>query len=161
MRGINNNKAKLVLFWIELHRHTKKESDLYGTPLNYAYELEHIMPQKWSEYWNADVLPILDDEGEPKPKDEVERIRSEAIYEIGNMTLLTSKLNKKLRNYDFASKVNGTIIDRKKRSGMKEYAALSITKEVVSQDPLVWDEEHIYDRTARLITEFIEIWPVQ
>ena len=158
LRYINNTKAKLVLFWIELRRHTKKESDLYNTPLNYAYELEHIMPQRWAAHWNFDTLPILDAEGNPLPTEEATRLRNEAVYEIGNMTLLSSKLNKELQNYGFADKVNGTVIGRKQRFGMKTYASLSITKEVINRDPLVWNEDSIHERTRLLTEEVKQIW---
>ena len=158
LRYINNTKAKLVLFWTELRRHTRRESDLYNTPLNYAYELEHIMPQKWAAHWNFDTLPILGEDGNPLPTDEATRQRNEAVYEIGNMTLLSSKLNKELQNYCFADKVNGALIGRKQRFGMKTYASLSITKEVINRDPLVWNEDSIHERTKLLTEEVKEIW---
>lgn len=161
LERINNNKAKLILFWVELHRHTDKSSDLYDTPLNYAYELEHVMPQAWQENWGLDVLPIKDAAGNDVPEEDAIRQRKEAVYQIGNMTLLTSRLNKKLQNYSFADKVNGALISRKQRDGMKKYASLSITKEVISVDPLVWDEAHIYKRTASLTKEIESIWPVE
>ena len=158
---INNTKAKLILFWIELHRHTIRESDLYNTPLNYAYELEHIMPQKWRAHWSLEDIPVFDAAGERVVSPDADRIRSDAVYEIGNMTLLTSRLNKELQNYSFTDKVNGTVIGKKQRLGMKEFAALSVTKEVINTDPLVWDEKHIRERTLRLSEEAKCIWPVQ
>ena len=159
LKYINNTKARLVLFWIELRRHTRKESDLYNTPLNYAYELEHIMPQKWMTHWNFDVLPIVGEDGEPLPTEEATRLRNEAVYEIGNMTLLSSKLNKELQNYCLADKVNGAVIGKKQRFGMKAFASLSITKEVINNDPLVWNEESIHERTSLLTEEAKQIWP--
>lgn len=159
LKSVTNIKAKLILFWIELHRHTKKESDLYNTPLNYAYELEHIMPQKWVGHWGLDVLPILDENGEPLPTDVAARQRGAAIYEIGNMTLLSSRLNKELQNYSFKEKVEGAVISKKQRFGMRQYASLSITKEVIQRDPLMWSEAQIYERTASLTEEVKQIWP--
>ena len=133
---------------------------MYNTPLNYAYELEHIMPQKWAAHWNFDTLPILGEDGNPLPTDEATRLRNEAVYEIGNMTLLSSKLNKELQNYCFADKVNGALIGRKQRFGMKTYASLSITKEVINRDPLVWNEDSIHERTKLLTEEIKQIWKV-
>lgn len=160
LRNVNNNKAKLALFWVELRRHTNKESDLYNTPLNYAYELEHIMPQKWTGHWGLDVLPVLDENGNPRPSEEATRIRSEAVYEIGNMTLLTSKLNKELQNYCFVDKVEGAVVGNRQRFGMKKFSYLSISKEVIQVDPLVWNEEKIQRRTGNLTKEIKEIWTV-
>ncbi len=159
LRFINNNKAKLVLFWIELKRHTNPISDLYNTSLNYSYELEHIMPQQWGEFWSVTEIPVFNYDGQQLFGEEAKSERSEAVYEIGNMTLLTSKLNKKLRNYSFAAKVNGARVDKKDCPGIKEFAALSITKDVINRDPLCWNEASIHERTNRLIQEFKAIWP--
>ena len=159
LRYINNTKAKLVLFWIELYRHSKKESDLYNVPLAYKYELEHIMPQKWQTHWSLHDLPILLPDGSEASEADGIRIRTDAIYEIGNMTLLTAKLNKELQNYSFRDKVRGTIINRKERPGMDKYASLSITKEVINRDPLTWNEDAIHQRTEEMIRSFEEIWP--
>lgn len=166
LRYINNTRAKLILFWVELKRHTNPESDLYNVPLGYVYELEHVMPQKWQSFWNLDVLPILDEDGNPVSAETGTRIRSDAVYEIGNMTLLTAKLNRELQNYCFKDKVKGTTIGRKQRPGMDKYAFLSITKEVIKPDlqddgseELIWNEDKIHARTTQMIDAFKEIWP--
>ncbi len=159
LKSINNIKAKLLLFWVELYRQMKyKEYDLHYTPLSYSFELEHIMPQKWNEHWKLSDLPVLDENGEVLPEDLAEQERKQAIYEIGNMTLLTSKMNKTLQNYSFYDKVNGAVIDKKERPGMKQYASLSISKEVIQLEPPVWNEEQIHKRTARLTKEIEQIW---
>lgn len=160
LKNVTNVKAKLLLFWIELHRHNKPESDLDGASLKYDFELEHIMPQKWPDHWWFDKLPIIDENGERIPDDEATKIRREAVYELGNMTLLKSKLNKELQNYSFIDKVNGREIKNKFRPGMKNFASLQITKEIIQADILVWNEKRIYDRTQRLTKEIEQIWPV-
>ncbi len=159
LKYVNNTKAKLLLFWVELHRHIRKESDLHNGSLSYTFDLEHIMPQKWDEYWKVDVLPVLDENGEPVPDELAEQTRKQAVYEIGNMTLLSSKLNRKLQNFSFEAKVNGAVIDKKPRPGMKEFASLSITKEVIGRDPLVWNEAGIHERTEKLSAEIKLLWP--
>lgn len=164
IRSGSNKKAKLLLFWVELHRHTEKESDLYSVPLNYSYELEHIMPQAWEENWGIDVLPVKDNAGNVLPKEEAIEKRNNAVYQIGNMTLLTSRLNKKIQNSSFDKKVNGVSNPNKPKSvvrGMKEFASLSITKEVISVNPLCWNEQSIENRTNKLISEIISIWPCE
>ncbi len=160
LKSVTNVKAKLLLFWIELHRQTNPESDHSVATLKYSFELEHIMPQKWIDYWGLDVLPIVDENGNRLPNEEAAKIRRAAIYEIGNMTLLTSRLNKELQNYAFSDKVNGREIKGKFRAGMKEFASLQITKEVIRTEPLVWNEEKISERTRRLTDEIKQIWPI-
>ena len=107
------------------------------------------MPQKWEDHWKIEELPVLDENGEPLPPDLAEQERKKAVYEIGNMTLLSSKLNKTLQNYCFVDKVEGTTIDKKVRFGMKQYASLSITKKVIQLHPIIFNEERKHQLTAR------------
>ena len=76
-----------------------------------------------------------------------------------NMTLLPSRLNKDLKNYAFADKVNGFQLRKRWQKGMKDQTAFMITKEVTDRDPLVWREADIRARTQALFKEFCEIWP--
>lgn len=161
LRNIDNRRASLSLFWIELYRHMSKESDLYDVDLKYSFELEHIMPQKWDRYWGVDVLPVYGEDGELLSGDEAKKVRGKAVYEIGNMTLLKSKLNKELQNYAFVDKVNGRIVNRRMQKGMKMHTAFSITRDVVNRDPLEWDERAIRERTRKLTEEFLMLWPNQ
>lgn len=158
LKKMTNAKAKLVLFWIELYRHKTVESDLTSVKLNYRFELEHIMPQKWEEYWGTTTLPVYMEDGTVvSDTEEAQRIRAKKVYEIGNMTLLTSTLNKTLRNYAFSDKVNGKVIAGKYQDGMKKYGNISITTEVTTLS--TWDERTISDRTEKLTKEVLEIWP--
>lgn len=135
------------------------ESDLHGAELKYSFELEHIMPQKWRQHWGLDVLPCIDEHGVELSGNDAENARTAAVYEIGNMTLLPSRLNKDLKNYAFADKVNGCQLRKRWQKGMKDQTAFMITKEVTDRDPLVWREADIRARTQALFKEFCEIWP--
>ncbi len=73
------------------------------------------------------------------------------------MTLLTSTLNKTLRNYTFLDKVNGKKIAGKFQDGMKKYGNISITTEVTTLPG--WNEGTITSRTKLLTKEVLEIWP--
>lgn len=152
-----NTKATLILFWIELYRHRASECDLNSVKLNYNFQLEHVMPQKWLEYWGVDQVVVYDDGQAVLDEERAKQIRSQKIYEIGNMTLLTSTLNARLRNYPFNDKVNGKIIGGKFKDGMKKYGVLSITAEITQKAE--WDERTIEERTNKLAAEFLEIWP--
>ena len=145
------------MFWIELARRTDdKKFDIDS--LKYEYTLEHVMPQKWQEYWSVDALPVLDEQGnEIKDNSEAEKVRQSVIYELGNMTLLKTNLNSSLRNYCFTKKITGE--GRKK--GIKAYSSLNVAKEVVDvyEDNRTWNESIIRKRTGRLFEEFKNIWP--
>ena len=154
----NSNKvASLVLFWIELYRRDI-DRKFETQELKYVYTLEHVMPQKWEEYWNINACPVLSVATQEVITDEEEakEVRSAAIYELGNMTLLSSNLNSALRNYEFARKITG----EKRKKGIKDYASLDITKDIVKiyENGKSWSEEQIRKRTEGLTKEFFQIW---
>ena len=51
LTSIVNKNATLLLFWVELYRRAN-DSKQSVKELKYNYSLEHIMPQKWEEYWS-------------------------------------------------------------------------------------------------------------
>ncbi|HDN83737.1 MAG TPA: HNH endonuclease, partial [Candidatus Altiarchaeales archaeon] len=155
LKKVPNKLASLILFWIELYRrHKEKRSDILE--LKYTYSLEHIMPAKWREYWNFDKVPHPNNS---LAEVEKEKDREEKLYWLGNMTLLRSRLNASLRNYDFERKING---EGRKR-GIRHYADLLITKDIVEkfdQGDKVWNEEKIENRTKEFTDMFLKIWSV-
>lgn len=157
LKEINNNLANLILFWIELHRRNN-DSNYSTKELKYNFTLEHIMPQKWEEYWKLDVVPVFDENGdEVTDAEAASLVRGRAIYEIGNMTLLKSKLNTSIRNYEFKRKIEGE--GRKK--GIKQYAELTVTKDIIEDvydKGKAWNEACIRTRTETLADEVVSIW---
>jgi len=159
LKRISNKNAALLLFWVELWRRTKVNK--YDTKeLKYTYSLEHIMPQKWEEYWK-EIPKKYNPDGTEMSKEDAKKDRNEKIYWIGNMTLLKTNLNSALRNYCFEKKMIGE--GRKK--GIKAYADLSITKddivELYDKGDKNWDEKKIAERTDKIAKEIKEIWGFQ
>lgn len=154
LRHINSNKlATLLLFWVELYKRRVQNADLKELP--YVFTLEHIMPQKWSQYWSVQDNLVYDENNEIIYDEErASSVRASAIYEIGNMTLLNSKLNTSLRNYDFNRKVQG---EGRKR-GMKDLADCMITKELFNLT--VWNETSIRERTAVISNTIKTLWQI-
>lgn len=156
LTAIVNKNATLLLFWVELYR---RENDRQQSvkELKYNYSLEHIMPQKWEQYWSKVV--IVNEEGLIiSDKETAKKERYSKIYEIGNMTLLNSSLNTSLRNYEFGRKIKGE--GRKK--GIKDYADLGITKNDIlkpfENGDKIWDENKIINRTKNLSLDILKIW---
>jgi hypothetical protein len=158
LASISNKTAALVLFWVELYR--RKIDNRYDRDeLKYTYTLEHIMPQKWEEFWSE--VPVIGDDGNVVADIEAaKQYRYKQIYSIGNMTLLKSSLNTALRNYEFRRKVEG---EGRKR-GIKHYAELGITKlDVVAPYDAgnqIWDETRIRERTDQITNNALAIWTV-
>lgn len=156
LTSIVNKNATLLLFWVELYRRAN-DSKQSVKELKYNYSLEHLMPQKWEEYWSK--VAIVDVDGNAIADKEIaKRERYSKIYQIGNMTLLNSSLNTSLRNYEFDRKIKGE--GRKK--GIKDYADLGITKFDVltpyENGDKIWNEKKIIDRTESLAIDIIKIW---
>lgn len=151
LKNLNTEVAKMVLFCLELERWDEKD-DL--GELTYTYQIEHILPRQWKKYW-----PLL---GE----DEAIEMREESIQEIGNMILLSQKLNKHIVNREFAVKMEGELSpDGKiKKEGYKTRTQLKITKDIVDNyydnNDKVWDEAHIKARTEALKTAVLDHWNI-
>lgn len=156
----SNKAATLILFWIEMYRR-HNDNRVSVKELAYSYTLEHILPQKWKEFWPIPLTPISEDcpIEEAKKKDEDNIIaRQAAVYEIGNMTLLNGRLNSSISNYDIVRKIEG----EKSKKGIRYYNELSITKaflETYDRDKK-WDEATIRARSLRIINEFKKYWPI-
>lgn len=153
---IPNKYATLLLFWVELFRRAK-DSKQSVKELKFNYSLEHILPQKWEEYWSA--VDVIDNSGNIITDREVaKRERYTKIYSIGNMTLLNSSLNTSLRNYDFSRKIEG---EGRKR-GIRHYADLGITRfdilDKYDNGDNIWNEQKINERTADLAYDILTIW---
>lgn len=156
LTSIINKNATLLLFWVELYRRANDNMQSIKE-LKYNYSLEHIMPQKWEEYWSN--VAVVDADGNPiTDKNVAKKERYSKIYQIGNMTLLNSSLNTSLRNYEFDKKINGE--GRKK--GIKHYADLGITRDDIltpyERGDKIWNEKKIIDRTESLAKDIIKIW---
>lgn len=149
----NNETAKILLYCIELYRRNDSRHDIKD--LCYNYTLEHVMPIKWDKYWSG--VPVLDEQGNAMDEDNPDRIseRTKAISNLGNMILLTSKLNSALNNREFSVKVNGD----GKHSGYSAYGSLLLTKEVVDIYPNQWNEVTIKNRCENLFKDIMNIWP--
>jgi uncharacterized protein with ParB-like and HNH nuclease domain len=129
--GLENIKsnyiAHMILFMIELKRRKNNKADKQSLADNFS--LEHIMPQKYQANWDVDMLPVYDRDGKQVDikvdKEKAIQIRENAIYSIGNMTLLNRALNSSISNSDFKTKVEG----RGRLHGYKICSDLLITRE--------------------------------
>jgi uncharacterized protein with ParB-like and HNH nuclease domain len=153
---ISPRYAKLILFWIELYRRKNKNYDI--TYLPFIYTLEHILPQKWEEHWSD--VPIIGPNNMPMKKTEAAKnYRNELLNTIGNMTLLTGKLNVNLQNLKFDEKVNGS---SKSTNTLRNNSELDITKSDIigpyDKGKTVWNEQRIRERTEVLTKNILEIW---
>jgi hypothetical protein len=102
--------------------------------------IEHIMPRKWQANW-----PLMEGgrDGE----------RDRLIHNLGNLTLLTDRLNSKASNGPW-------IGDGGKRQALEKHDVLMLNRELLKDKPSVWNEDGIRLRAERLIQLIEEIWAV-
>ena len=131
---------------------SRSEVVLSDLPTVKHLTVEHLMPQKWVDNW-----PLLDgrrglttqelgEKGEDDKLAEATRRRNRALNRIGNLTILTERLNKDVSNSAWEIK----------RPKLKEYSVLKITHDLDRYE--TWDEEAIDERAEALFEHAREIW---
>lgn len=144
--ALNNPAIKstirLMLFVLELRRRSKYADFLDNEALRFNYALEHILPQKYFEQWSEIVLGY-------------DKLSVDArIQSIGNLTLLTPKLNAAIGNKKWSEKIQP--IEKGKLS--LALSELFINKELLKKKQ--WDLEWIAIREDELLVELLELWPL-
>lgn len=108
---VDNKWAKLILARYLWAKDIEEPDDVIDLDLNYkSSTLEHIIPQTPDDNTNWE-------------KDFSQSFRREYTYKLGNMTLLTQKMNSKAKNYDFSRKK--LIYDKMKLAMTTEIGQLS------------------------------------
>ena len=74
-------------------------------------------------------------------------VRDDFLQSIGNLTLVTRRLNSRLRDKKFAEK----------KKILNKHSRLKLNKEIYRHDR--WDVNEIRDRAEELILYFYEVWP--
>jgi len=100
--------------------------------------VEHLLPQKWQEHW-------------PVPPDDLEgaQLREAHVHRLGNLTLVTSKLNPSMSNAAWSVK----------KDALNDHSVLLLNSRVVAGNPEVWDEQTIEARSRELAGRVLRLWP--
>jgi len=112
----------------------------YGERLtvNETLSIEHLLPQVWETHW-----PVLADD---ENGDIMERHRREALkHTLGNLTLVTKKLNPAMSNAGW----------EKKRADLLQHSALALNRLLAT----VWGPDQILQRSLELTDAFVTEWP--
>jgi hypothetical protein len=143
-RRLRSGRLRMVLESVEDHLRGFDDLETSGMSeqrvTRGCFAVEHVMPRKWETNW-----PI---EGGPEAKEERDRI----IHTLGNLTLLTTKLNSSVSNGPWLGSPS-------KRNGIEQHTVLHINRDLLRLADDNWTEEKITDRTAGLIEVVLEVWP--
>jgi hypothetical protein len=110
-------------------------------PLNLT--VEHVMPQAWREHWDdgLDTVAALK--------------RDRIVHSLGNLTLVTGRLNPALSNRPWSDdQANGS----GKRDYLLRHSELKLNATLVA-DHDYWSEDDIAARTEHLARRIAAIWP--
>jgi len=116
------------------HKSEKLSVDVEGLTI------EHVMPQSWQANWP------LSEGGDPVARDGL-------IQNIGNLTLVTDKLNPSLSNARWSGHINC------KRLQLDEHSKLELNRKLLAQAGDEWSDEKISERALLLFETAREIWP--
>ena len=97
--------------------------------------IEHVLPRSWREHWGVSG-------------GEAEAQRDLRVHRLGNLTLVTSKLNPAMSNSAWS----------KKRAALNEHSVLLMNRRVVDDNEW-WDEARIDARSSELAERAVRIWP--
>ena len=134
-RLLTRGRLRLVLEGIESQLRSAK-SEQTDTPKNLT--IEHLMPVSWKAHW-----PLPADSDDRAAENE----RNRLVHTIGNLTLVTQRLNSSLSNSPWTDK----------RTGLQRHAVLNLNGELMNVDE--WDDESIRARSTRLAKLVTECWP--
>lgn len=148
--NVKQPRLRAVLSAIELQLRTERHEDV---SLPSHLEIEHVMPRGWREHWGSDVAGSL----------ELSATRDALIHTIGNLTLVTKKLNLALSNRPWTDEEavvvapRGTDAGLGKRSLLKKYSLLLLKEDIVEKSS--WTEDDIETRGVRLTAAALKVWP--
>jgi hypothetical protein len=105
------------------------------------FAIEHVMPRKWQSHW---ALP----EGS-----RAEGEREALLHTLGNLTLLTSRLNSKVSNGPWKGESG-------KKQALEDHCVLFLNRKLNDLAGDDWTEVKIRSRTDTLGKLITEVWPV-
>lgn len=138
---LQNPQTKTILYLME----KTVRNDLHSTELKPfdEYSLEHVLPKKWRNKWDREHN--LDE----KKIEERNRI----LGTLGNLTIITGKLNSSIRDSDWPTKKEGS----GRNKGLNEYAqGIEIFSQYLQKDK--WDEDTIKERAKDLSDHALKVW---
>ena len=150
--NIRQNRLCIVLSAVEEKRRSERNEDV-TLPVN--LQIEHVMPQKWRTYWPDGIA------NDPSASGNRDRL----VQTIGNLTLLTGRLNASLSNRPWldsdaaVAAPNGPEAGKGKRSLIDKYSLLVLNKEIVQEHQEAWTEEDITARGQAIAKDIAAIWP--
>lgn len=143
-RKLSRARLRMVLESIEDHWRgwIPGQTSAAGMRIRRAsYAIEHLMPQSWVKHW-------------PLSAGASETERDARIHRLGNLTLLTKKLNSTVSNGPWLGEGG-------KAAHLQEKDVVLLNSKVLkSYASNQWDEVGVDSRTTQAIDTILSVWPV-
>lgn len=138
--GVNQERLRLLLGAVDARLQKEKHK---AEPVVIEYDklqIEHVIPREWQKYW-----PVrAEDEHE---RTVLEQRRETHIHHIGNLTLVSDRLNPAMGNDPWTEK----------RAELGKHSNLRLN--ALLCDETHWDEDQIVARGGWLAQRVAEVWP--
>ena len=138
-RLLTKGRLRMVLEGIEQKYREDHFAEQTDVPQNLT--IEHVLPQSWKEHW---PLPNTVDELEAKQN------RNQLVHTIGNLTLISGRLNSAVSNASW---------DRK-RETLEKHSTFFLNRVLLAESKdTTWDEQFIEARSKKMAEMVAEVWP--
>jgi len=149
-KNLRQPALRLILERIELELRNKKSENL---DIPGGLQIEHVMPQKWSQYWPLEgkMIPLNLVQYPFLARDEFEslaqpiRHRNSLIQTIGNLTLVNKYLNPAASDGGFDAK-------------LFEYKNSLLRLNRYFDNEEAWDEQAITRRGTKIAELVCQVW---
>ena len=138
-KRVKRATLRLILEAIETALYTEKSEKV---KIEQNLTVEHLLPQEWEEHW-----PLVIKTDTAEAHEAAQKRRKESIHKIGNLTLLTKRLNPSVSNKPWT----------KKRQQILKHTMLKLNG--AFQEAEVWNEDSIDQRCGDLLNMAVKIWP--
>jgi hypothetical protein len=142
-RRLTRGRTRMLLEALEDHRRgweaPKPPSAEQRVPRG-TLTIEHLMPQTWEANW-------------PLGPSETPASRNDVVHRLGNLTLLTQKLNSRVSN-------SGWVGEHGKHDAIRKQGTLLLNHDVLQHHADAWTAADIAERTNALTDSLLRIWPV-
>ncbi|MDE2848027.1 MAG: DUF262 domain-containing HNH endonuclease family protein [Gemmatimonadota bacterium] len=140
--GIAQYRLRLLLGavdeWLQSEDYYKGEP---VKPIKYdTLQVEHVLPITWQQHWAVEA-------SDPAEKIVLEQERSDHVHRIGNLTLVSERLNPAMGNAPW----------KEKKTALKEHSHLRLNARLC--EATEWNEEAICERGEWLAGVVASIWP--
>jgi hypothetical protein len=150
--NVRQGRLRVVLEAIEGRLRSERHEAVAIPP---RLEIEHVMPQGWRHYWDT----------EPPMSVQAASERDRSVNTLGNLTLLTKKLNGALSHRPWTDAEAALIGGKGEDAGLgkssliSKYSLLVLSKELVQNHPQSWTDQDVTARSARMVDVLCRVWP--